>query len=112
MDKSKDYKTNIEPKIFITYLFLIFLFVLVFTITFLITQYIEKQNVINDIMNNYIKNNGVFQGSIEEAKQEAESVFKAWSFSTYFGGLSTVLIFFVFVLFGRQKIKYPLRIYY
>ncbi len=107
MDYQKDsYKNNIPPKIFYTYITLIFLFVLIFSITFLITQFVEKQQVLDDIVNNYIEHDGKFEGNMEEAQQHALMVFKTWSFTTYFSGISTVFIFFVFVLFGRTKVRY------
>ncbi len=105
-NNNKSYKTTLNPKIFYTYIFLIFIFVLVYSINFLVTQYIEKQGVLDEIADNYIKHNGNFEGDMKAAQDYALSVFKAWSLPVYLGGLSTVLIFFVFVMFGRTKVAY------
>ncbi len=103
--EKKTYKTNIPPKIFYAYITFIFLFVLIFSITFLITQFIEKQKIISEIINSYLADPN-FDGDRKAAEAKAISVFKAWSLPTYFGGLTMILIFFVFVMFGRVRVEY------
>lgn len=101
----KSYKTNIKPKYFYAYLVLIFLFVMIFSISFLINQIINKEKIIID----FIKNKDQLTPNSEEyneAFNKAKETWYLWSLPTYFGGISTIIIFLVFVLFGRTKVSY------
>lgn len=106
--KIKSHKTNINPILFYIYISLIFVFVLVYSINFLVTQFIEKEILIRSLMDKY--NDGtlppVNSDEYNALYDHAKQVWNLWSLPAYLGGISTVFIFFVFVMFGRTKVKY------
>lgn len=102
----KSYKTNIKPKYFYAYLVLIFLFVMIFSISFLINQIINKERIISDFIKNKDQLGPIGSDSYNEAYNKAKETWYLWSLPTYFGGISTIIIFLVFVLFGRTKVSY------
>ncbi len=102
--QEKSHKTNIKPKIFYSYIFLVFLFVMIYSINFLIMQLIEKSKVIESTLPNLIP--GINDAEYSQLYDKAKQTWNLWSFPSYIGGLSTVFIFFVFVLFGKTKVKY------
>ena len=103
--KIKSHKTNISPVLFYIYITLIFLFIMVYSINFLIMQFIEKENLIWSLVPNFenlTPGTDEYQAAYDHAKQ----VWYLWSMPSYLAGISTVFIFFIFVMFGRNKVKY------
>ncbi|MGL5357720.1 MAG: hypothetical protein ACRDA7_01800 [Metamycoplasmataceae bacterium] len=92
-------KQPLKEKTFKGLLIVIFLFVIIFSVYFLIANFISKQELIQKIINGYKDSNGQSTISIKDA----EAIFNSWSLPIYFGGLSMVLIFFIFVLFARTN---------
>ena len=101
------HKTHIETKIFYAYITLIFCFTAIFSINFLISNLIEKEQLIWSLVPQWEQNQlqpgtQAYQDAFDQAKQ----VWNLWSMPAYLGGLSTVFIFFIFVLFGKSKVQY------
>ncbi|MGL5521721.1 MAG: hypothetical protein ACRDAW_00425 [Metamycoplasmataceae bacterium] len=92
-------KQPLKDKTFKVLLLIIFLFVIIFSVYFLIANFISKQELIQKIINGYKDSNGQSTISIKDA----EAIFNSWSLPIYFGGLSMILIFFIFVLFARTN---------
>lgn len=103
----KSHKTNISPILFYIYLVLIFLFIMIYSINFLVSQFIEKENLIWSLVPEFEQNN-LIEGTPEwqAAYDRAKQVWNLWSVPSYITGISTIFIFFIFVMFGRTKVRY------
>ena len=103
----KSHKTNIDIRIFYVYISVIFLFITIFSINFLISNLVEKNQLIWSIVPKW-QQDQLKPGTEEYEKvfDQAKQTWNLWSVPSYLGGISTVFIFFIFVLFGKTKVAY------
>lgn len=107
MVKQSAHKKNITTKAFYAFTILIAIFIAFFSLSFIIVQFVSRNEIIEKIYNEYLIN----EGDVSEERQkilydEASKALISWSLTTYISGISGMIIFYVFVLFGRTKLKY------
>lgn len=97
---NKEYKLSLNNKSFIGLLSLIALFIAIFSINFLVLNLLSKQELVNKYLGDKLEHN---INPSDEEFQKVAIEFNKWNLGIYIGGISTLLIFAIFVIFGKKN---------